>query len=214
MESFYFLHVNRCSGRFFHRYFLKSFREEINKNNKEFIRPKTDIKGWTHWGWSSEIKESTYVMCILRDPILQFISYHVAFSNVKNKHDLLYNINLINNLSARNFLNWEDNKVNPSININFDKDLIFKRLSRVNLLINSDDVNINTLDKINKKISLDFNTPEIFLKKNILDTDDFRSSGVKEIYESLGENELYLIKEYNSIDIELYEKAKKLFWKP
>jgi hypothetical protein len=214
MESFYFLHVNRCSGRFFYKYLLKSLIEQINKNNKEFIRPKTDTKGWTHWGWASEIKESTYVMCILRDPILQFISYHVGFSNVKNKEDLLYNINLVNNLSSRNFLNWQDNRVNPSVNIDFDKDLIFKRLSRVNLLIDSEDVNIYTIDKINKKISLEFNVPEVVLEKNILDTDEFKSFGVKEIYESLNEDELSLIKKHNSIDIDLYEKAKTLFWKP
>ena len=67
---------------------------------------------------------------------------------------------------------------------------------------------------LNKKISLEFNVPEVVLEKNILDTNDFKSFGVKEIYESLNEDELSLIKKHNSIDIDLDEKAKTLFWKP
>jgi hypothetical protein len=214
MKSVYFLHVNRTAGRFFHKYVFRHIVRWSKDENIKLIRPNADPDDWTHWGWSSEIEDSSYIICLLRDPLECLISYHVAFSNVKTKSDLIERINSIENLQARSFITWKENKVDPHSDINFDKDLILNRLKRVNLLIDSKDINIKTIKSLREKICLDLNINSLPFDDGIKDTDEFRTEGVKDIYNSLSKSDINKIKKINYMDFELYEEAKKIFWTP
>jgi hypothetical protein len=96
--------------------------------------------------------------------------------------------------------------------VEFDKDLIMSRLKRVNLLIDSKDVSVETCDKIREKIASDLGVLYVKPYGNEQDTNNFKTNGSKEFYQSLTKEEIDLIKNINYMDVELYEAAKSLFF--
>lgn len=217
MDSCYFLHVNRTAGRFLLDYVIQPIRDVKQSPAKEFIVPPYIGEKWTHWGWSNSIKESTYIVSCLRDPVEVPLSYFLAFSGMKTKEDFFKNkINELANLQSKNFITWEDNIVDPLKTITLDKDLIIERLNKVSLLMETKTISFNNAKIIAERILSDIGCmhtmPFINFPEN--DTDKFRTDGVKELYESLTQSEIDYIKEINYMDIELYEAGKQLFWDP
>ena len=212
MKSFYHLHVSRTNGRFFHRYILKDILQASKSEDTKFLIPEVVPESWTHHGWNNLISDDTYIICALRDPVEAIVSYNLAFSAIVNKEDFFNRIDLVTNIQSRSFIEWKNNKVDPHEDVELNKDLILSRLNRVNLLIDSKDININTYNKIKRKIADDLGFSDVKYFDDLEDTNQFMSYGVKEFCKSLTEDEINRIKEVNSMDVELYEAAKSLFF--
>jgi hypothetical protein len=224
MDSVYFLHINKTAGRFLYDYVIKPSRFAIDLDYK-FIIPKKS-NSWTHWGWTDLIQDSTYIIASLRDPVEVAISYYLhSFgedhdeeldslkSGLKSKYSFFYAMERITNIQSKNFMTWKDDKVFVNTPMPINKNLVFERLDKVNLLLNSKDINIKTAESIQQKIFKDLNinsdtrVPE-------KDTNSFRTKGFNEFYNSFTQAQFDRIADLNSIDMELYEKAQTLFWKP
>jgi len=208
VKSFYHLHVHKTCGKFFKKYVIEDIKKIIIDSS-----PRTLPPNWSHYGWHNLISDNTYIVSSLRDPVEVSVSYILQHYIIKNKKDLLKAVEYTNNIQSKNFINWENNMVDPEKQIDFDKDLILSRLQRVDLLIDSKDININTYNNITKKIVSDMGLKNVFYKDKKEDTNMFKTSGAKELYNSLTEKEIFRIKEINYMDVELYEAAKKLFYK-
>lgn len=213
MKSFYHLHVSRTNGRFLHKYVLKDILQASKSHDKKFLIPEVIPENWTHHGWNDLIDDDTYIICSLRDPVEAIVSYNLSFSAIVNKEDFFNRINLVTNIQSRSFIRWEKNKVDPHEDVELDKDLILSRLRRINLLIDSKDINIDSYSKIKKKIADDLDFSGIGYPENLQDTNDFRGYGVERFIDSLTHEEIEAIKEANSMDVALYEEAKNLFYK-
>ena len=214
MKNYYYLHVSKTAGRFFYRYVLKDIisYSESSDIGPKYLFPKHVGSNWTHHGWHDLISDDTYLMCSLRDPVEAIVSYKMHHNNVKNKAQFFKTIDQVNNIQSRSFLHWDDNKVKPGGEVHFDKELILSRLNRMNLVLDSKDININTYNDIKKKIVSDLRIKDVSYNFQKADTDEFRTYGVKELCESLTEAEKDRIKEVNYMDVELYEAAKSLFF--
>jgi hypothetical protein len=213
MKSFYHLHVSRTNGRFLHKYVLRDILQASKSHDKKFLIPEVIPENWTHHGWNDLIDDDTYIICSLRDPVEAIVSYNLSFSAIASKEDFFNRLNLVTNIQSRSFIRWEKNKVDPHEDVELDRELILSRLRRVDMLIDSKDINIATYNKIKKKISEDLNFSGIEYPEDLQDIDDFRGRGVREFIESLSEEEVLKIKEVNAMDVALYEEAKNLFYK-
>jgi hypothetical protein len=211
MKDFYYLHLGKTSGRFFRTYVLSELIELSNDNNIKYLWPESPIDNWTHHGWHDLISDDTYLICSLRDPVEVSVSYIMHHGGIKDKNDFFNQIIMHNNIQARGFIRWENNIVDHKMKMYFDRELILSRLNRVNLVLDSKDINIKNYNKIKKKIASDISMPFVsYLEKE--DTLEFKTTGVKEFCDSLTEEEISLIKEINYMDVELYEAAKSLFF--
>jgi len=213
MKDFYYLHLSKASGRFFRRYVLDDLivLTRHADNNMKYLWPETPVDDWTHHGWHDLISENTYLICSLRDPVEVIISYLMHHGGINNKNDFFSRVRLNDNIQSKGFIRWEDNMVNPEAKVDFNKDLILSRLNRVNLVLDSKDINIKNYNKIREKIYSDLSIPVISYPEKE-DTTEFKTPGVQEFYDSLTEEEINIIKEINYMDVELYEAAKSLFF--
>lgn len=212
MKSFYHLHVSRTNGRFFFEYILKDLIKYSKTQEIDFLWPEVIPDNWTHHGWNNLISDDTYIICALRDPVEAIISYNLLFSAIVDKEDFFNRIDLVTNIQSRSFIEWPNNKIDPHKDVELDRDLILSRLNRVDMLIDSKDININTYNKIKKKIADDLGFENIEYFDGLEDTSSFRSWRTKEFYDSLTEEEINKIKEVNYMDVELYQAAKSLFF--
>jgi len=213
MKDYYYLHLSKTSGRFFYEYTLRDLMilSKSYKGNIQYLYPETPVSDWTHHGWHDLISEDTYLICSLRDPVEVVISYLMHHNGMTDKKNFINNINDINNLQSKGFIKWENNMVDPGVQVKFDKDLILSRLRRINLLIDSKDINIKNFNKIKRKIANDTSMENVFYTEKE-DSLEFKTDGVKEFCSSLTEEEISMIKEINYMDVELYEAAKSLFF--
>ena len=214
MKEYYYIHPHKASGRFFHAYIIdelvKQSRE--NKNGTHYLLPENKKIGWTHHGWHDMISDSTYLICSLRDPVEAIVSYILHHIKLNDREHFFNALHDINNIQSRSFLTWKDNMVSVTDKVEFDKDLIMSRLKRVNFLIDSKDVSVETCDKIREKIASDLGVLYVKPYGNEQDTNNFKTNGSKEFYQSLTKEEIDLIKNINYMDVELYEAAKSLFF--
>lgn len=211
MNSFYYLHVPKSAGRAFFKYVLKDIvgSEEFNK---KYLFPKSTDISYTHHGWHDLISDDTYLICSLRDPVEAMISYRIHHGGLDSKQHLFSTLDRITNLQSKNFVEWPGNKVDPESNIELDKELILQRLKRVNMILDSKDINIKNFNKIKERIAYDLGSIEKYYEEINEDTDEFRTKGVKEFCDSLTKEEKDIIKQVNYMDVELYEAAKSLFY--
>lgn len=210
MKSFYYLHVPKASGRVFFKHVLKDLVESQELNTR-YLFPKSDDITHTHHGWHDLISSDTYLISSLRDPVEAIVSYRIHHGGLDSKDHLLSTLGKVTNLQSKSFMTWEGNRVEPESKIELDRELILNRLRRVNLLLDSKDINIKNFNKIKERIAKDLGSIEKYYEDIKEDTDEFRTAGVKKFCESLTKEEIDLVKEANYMDVELYEVAKSLF---
>lgn len=213
MKNFYYLHLSKTSGRFFAEYVLDDLiiAARKQKNGVKYLFPKIPVNRWTHNGWHDLISDETYLICSFRDPVEVTVSYFLHHSKITNKELFLNWAAMHDNLQSKGLVKWEDNIVDHTAKIDFDKELILSRLNRINLVLDSKDINIKNCNKIKEKIADDISMPFVsYLEKK--DTLCFKTNGAQEFYESLTKEEIDRIKEINYMDVELYEAAKNLFY--
>ena len=214
MKSYYYLHVSKASGRFFHYYIIDEIvRQSMDsKNDIKYLLPASKEPGWTHHGWHDMISDDTYLICSLRDPVESMVSYILHHIELKDREHFFKVMDNINNIQSRSFLNWKNNEVSHTDKVEFNRETIMSRLRRINLLIDSKDVGMETCDKIRSKIAYDLGIKYTKPDNDEPDTNKFRTKGTKEFCDSLTEEEIDLIKKANYMDVELYEAAKSLFY--
>jgi hypothetical protein len=210
MKSFYYLHVSKASGRFLYTYVLSDLINATRGTNIQYLFPPVSDPEWTHHGWNKLIDDDTYVISSLRDPVEAIVSYRMQHGGINDKEHFFSSLDKITNIQSRSFIDWEDNKMDALAEVNFDKDAILGKLKRVNLLIDSKEINIKNYNKIKHKIASDLGIIGISYS-DIEDTNEFRNNGVAEFCKSLTNEEIDLIRKANYMDVELYENAKSLF---
>lgn len=211
MKSFYYLHVPKASGRVFFKHVLKGLVESNELNNR-YLFPESNDISYTHHGWHDLISNDTYLISSLRDPVEAMISYRIHHGGLDSKDHLMSTIDKVANLQSKSFMTWADNRVEPESKIELDRELILDRLKKVNLLLDSKDININNFNKLKERIAKDLGSIEKYSEEVNEDTDEFRTAGVKEFCDSLTKEEIDIIKEVNYMDVELYEAARSLFY--
>jgi hypothetical protein len=204
--------VSKSGGRFLHEYVLKDLIDITRDTDIEYVFPKTEDINWTHHGWNDSIANDTYIISSLRDPVEAIVSYRMQHGGLTDKDHLFASINHIANIQSRSFIQWDNNVIDPKKNVEFDKDLIISRLNRIDLLLDSKDINIRTYNKIKRKIADGVGIKGVKYIDSIEDTNIFKTPGVKEFCDSLTEEEIEIIKKANYMDVELYEAAKSLFF--
>jgi hypothetical protein len=203
--------VSKSGGRFLYEYVLKDLIDITRDTDIEYLFPKTKDINWTHHGWNSLISDDTYIISSLRDPVEAIVSYRLQHGGLTDKEHLFASLYQITNIQSRSFIHWENNTIDPEQDIKFDEDLIMSRLKRINMLIDSKDINIKTYNKIKKEIADKVGIKNVEYTYNMSDTDLFKTNGVKDFCDSLTKEEIDLIKEANYMDVKLYEAAKSLF---
>ena len=213
MKNYYYLHLSKTSGRFFFENVLRelTFNSNAYDDSAKYLYPEAPFPNWTHHGWLDLISDDTYLICSLRDPVEVAISYIMHHGGIDDRNNLLDVVVKFNNLQSKGFIRWPDNMVDPKAHVDFDKELIISRLKRVNLVLDSKDININTYNTIKKKIVSDIFIPNVDYWEQE-EPVGISTPGVKEMCDSLTEEEIDMIKEVNYMDVELYEAAKSLFF--
>ena len=185
--------------------------------------------------------QDKYILSIFRDPVKRSIS-HFAFDcllrkltnhpkqiepNIKNFWQWMEEWGeYLSNFQAKNilysspnepFINFSD-KTTDFENIIIDDKKLLNRLEHIEILLNTDQLNIDTIEKVANKIKLDLqfkNTNSIIR----LDDSSTTFTGNKEninqdsakLYSQLLQVDLDYLKKLNNIDYEIYNN-KSLFW--
>lgn len=222
-NKFYFLHVPKTGGRFLKNNFINKFPDSI-----KIVEGKD-----RHGGWDEEIDDNTYIFSVIREPLQTICSLYAHI--IASKSNILYkdsvkNLGITNiyldknsfikwisaakqyhNIQSKNFLidgPVFNNLYRYFIFSNLDEELLWRRLDRINLLVNHD-ILLNDIESVTKKICKDLNIKNINFEN---DKSTYFNPGSKNLYLSLDDYDKEKISKFFEIDSKVYEKAK--FWKP
>jgi hypothetical protein len=220
-DSFYFLHIPKTGGRGFRHRLMNDMLPIIKQNGIENIN-----HSHLHGCWSRDIKDSTYIFTILRDPVKRTVSHYfhlVDYLESINRRNILepsteglikwvkQNESGVRNFQSKNFL--YDNTDQSFIlyndtfkNVNFDFDLVLERLNRVNFVVKLEEFDSN-VDFISNKIMSDLGINEK-IKENTYET--FPSSDPESVYRDLSDEQMNYIKSLLDFDYKLYSSVKDL----
>jgi hypothetical protein len=211
------MHTPKTGGRYIINNVLDPIREQLKNNNIEII----NIKRFDHSNWYSKIDDDTYVITVLREPASQTISLyaHVLTTNsggvlktntefnlLKNEfYETIKNNSNYQNFQSKTFLRDEAETFSLRANeITVDEGILEKRINRVNLLLNNNNLSENST-KIQEKIFLDLGIDGIPQEK--------KSNGIfynpysRYFYDTFSAAEKDSIATYNKIDTNLYKNA-------
>jgi hypothetical protein len=175
-NKFYFMHIPKTGGRYISLKVILPIMEQLNKNGIS----STFSENNSHSGWHSKIDDQTYIVTILRDPVEQSVSFYshtIALNplgQLKNEYDKdkltkenffdwIKNEPSYPNFQANNFLCDEfylkkDHPKNKlSVNLSFDENLLKERKDKVNLFLDTKNINGRDIE-IQQKLFLDLTT--------------------------------------------------------
>jgi hypothetical protein len=214
-NKIYFMHIPKTGGRFFVNYVIDAIKDQLEQNNVNLLNNTLD-----HANWYSKIDDQTYIVNILRDPASHMISlytHNVTTRKGSLKTDIDFKLSkdefyqkIENNSNYQNFQskafmrNELDNFGLLSPMINIDNKLLEKRVNRVNLLLNSNNLGKNGIE-IQKKIFLDLGIDGI--PKVSKPTGIFYNPYSEYFYSKFSNSEKNSIRAYNSIDTKIYNNA-------
>ena len=218
-DSFYFLHIPKTGGRGFRHRLMSDMLPIIEQNGIENINH-------FHGCWSRNIKDTTYIFTILRDPVKRTISHYchlVDYLESINRPNILessteglmkwikQNENGVKNFQSKTFL--YDNTDQKFIlyndtfkGISLDFDLVLERLDRVNFAVKLENFDSN-VDFISNKIMSDLGI-DAKIKENSYEI--FASSNSDFIYQDLTDEQMNYIKSLLDFDYKLYDSVRDL----
>lgn len=237
-NSFYFLHIPKTAGRFFTHNIVVPLREPLLKNNIHTFYDRDTYVAHQHW--AAFINKETYVTSLIRDPIKHAVSSYAHYtmldvgaqrtkplgSEEHNKNDMFgwweYHLDHLSNMQSKNFLiedpgTAEDGKKygygNSPImkNCIVTKEIIFKRLEDVSLLIKSEDLHLENISKIYNKILNDFNIYDVNINHKIQKASNYWNPDSTRIYNSLNEKDKERILSYSPVDAEIYNTSSLFY---
>lgn len=238
-NSFYFLHIPKTAGRFFTHNVVVPLTEIFLKNNIHSFYDRETYVAHQHWG--NFIDKNTYVTSIIRDPIKHAVSSYCHFTMLDagaqrtvpleldefNKMDMFkwweYHLDFISNQQCKNFLiedpgiNEDGTKIgygNSQVmkNCIVTKEIILKRLEDVSLLIKSEDLSLQNVNKVHNKILNDFDITNFEINHKIQKASNYWNPDSTRIYNSLDKKDKERILSYSPIDSEIYN-TESLFYK-
>lgn len=199
---------------------------------------------YPHQGWKNSITDKTYTVTILRDPIERAVS-NFSFNIInlfKQTFGNSYKINFLKdsfikyveqdqsaiNCYAKNLLHdlsdlkerhdlfkiklmYEDDNIKDPKNI----ELIFNRLKKINLILDTETFNIIDRKLIGEKISEDIGCNKSVFPSGINHKTPFwpqyTNQESKDLYSLLNDDDKDYLKGYFGLDYQIYD-AKDLFW--
>jgi hypothetical protein len=233
-KDFYFLHIPKTGGRLYLDTFILPVEDNII--NDGIIHLYNKEKEIGHRQWIEDISEKTYVTSIFRDPVEHCVS---LYSHVKTLDINGYQKNIKNDkeLNKKNFFIWIEKHFNtiqnyqskhimvptiddfymltPDLNQNnlTNKDETMNKVSKISLLLKTNDLTQENVVKVQNKILLDLRIDKTEIYNGPYNSKQFENKFSKKIYKSLTKKEKQFIETLNPIDLEIYETSS-LFWNP
>lgn len=235
-SSFYFMHIAKTGGRHILDSLIIPIYDSIKIDNKIDIiysshlkesDPRFSLKDkfQRHACWKSEIKDDTYVVTILRDPVETIVSIFSQMYQFNNNNltakDKVIDKNKFIDIDKSLFLEW---LTKDNIHHNFQ----FKNFTRTNNEFLSNEIgrervkstsllldfkHIGNNDYVNKaynRICLDLGIHQAY-DLNISLNDDLFNPLSRILFEKLDSSDIDLIRDIMSLDVELYE-SNELNW--
>jgi len=229
-KIFYHLHIPKTGGTSLNLFLNKTIYPILKSNNIEIYTQNNniDIIPISHNGWKP-INNNIYIISSMRDPVKRCISQYVFLDNFKknnnfdiantdiNKKTFLEwfykNENILSNYQLKNLFYCQDGSFypeeldgnSPEININvLPIEIIKKNLSKINILIKTENITELNLKLMYYKILKDFNIDikeKYEYKENIK---QYVNNKSLDIYNSLTKSEINFIEVINSIELEIY----------
>lgn len=238
-NSFYFLHIPKTAGRFFTHNVVVPLREPLINNGIHSFYDRENYVAHQHWG--NFITKDTYVTSIIRDPIKHAVSSYCHFTMLDagaqrtvplaldefNKIDMFkwweYHLDFISNQQCKNFLiedpgiRKDGTKIgygNSQVmkNCTVTKEIILKKFEDVSLLIKSENLSLQNVNKIHNKILNDFGITDFKINHKIQKASNYWNPDSTRIYNSLDKKDKERILSYSPVDSEIYN-TESLFYK-
>lgn len=219
-KNIYFLHIAGTGGKAFKEYIINPL---LNKNENE-------ENSGRHNGWSYDIDDNTYVMCILRDPVKRACGFYLHFVfRIEDGHDKFkfgsgVEISKLKSLfldyyrQAKHLYNFQSKnlmgpwgllgdypKLSSMLDITVNEDLLEKRLGRINFLI-SQDILQDDPQYVANALAKDLIIPKIRLEE--ISRTKHSNSFSDKLYKSLTEEEKQEIQDLNKIDYKIYSQLR------
>jgi hypothetical protein len=207
----------KTGGRYLLNNVIVPIKDQLKENNIEII----NSRHWTHSNWHSEIDDQTYIVTVLRDPASQIISLYTHNKTTESRGSLIKDTNfnlsknemyneiqtnkIYQNFQSKNFILDDKYKFpRKKYENDIDEALLYKRLNRVNLLLNKNNIKENAV-KIQEKIFLDLGIDGV--AKTLTNTLSFYNPYSKQFYDTFSNAEKDSLRIYNKIDSDLYNSA-------
>jgi hypothetical protein len=185
-----------------------------------------------HSGWSKVIDDETYILCFLRDPVKlacslyayfqlekidpkihieggkDYVTKEIAQNLVINKEDFLKWIEHAtdwHNIQAKNFL-ISDNLLENIRSVKIDKELLYNRLNRVNLLVKSD--HMKKWGAKNVLLQLSYDLHRAIYPQSYEDSHKYSNPASLNLYRSLTDEDKEFVLKFFDIDNEIYNSDK------
>lgn len=217
-DSFYFLHIPKTGGRYFHKAVYDNLKPLFAENKIEIIAEKN------HHCWSKDIKDDTYIFTIFRDPIKRLVSHYCHVLDLLTLNKVRHSFNYtsdhfilwveksedtISNFQSKNLLcnhseTREDGSFrlhnNKDLNFKIDKNLLLERFNRINLKVKTENIDLEQSAIINK-ILLDFNIKYSAVPSP---SDRFSLENSQQLYNELEDHQKEYLASIMELDYELY----------
>jgi hypothetical protein len=207
----------KTGGRYLLSNAIVPIMDQLKKNNIETL----NSAKMAHANWHSIIDNQTYIITVLRDPASQIISLYthgkttdsrgnpIIDKNFNLSKDIMYDEITKNkgyqNFQSKNLIFDEKTKL-PIQNYEkfIDEELVEKKLNRINLLLNHNNIKENAI-KIQEKIFLDLGIDGITQppKKH----PNFYNPHSKSFYDKFSNAEKDSLSLFSKIDTKLYKNA-------
>lgn len=206
-NNFYFLHINKNTAKTLGIRLFDPLYQVLENNGISAIELNKDHASHNHW---REFNDNTYIFCTVREPIERTMSEFYWWVNYGDNGQRTHNFGRDRQCpyyTKENFLFWIENKYIK----NYQSTIIKNNVSRINMLVKTEYIKNNEnklLNNILKDLGIyhkfDYYPPDyehVFMQPE------------KSLYDMLAEDEYILnkIKEYNTMDIDLYSQASFIF---
>lgn len=230
-NSLYFLHIPKTAGRFFTHNVIVPL-EPIIKEHGIYSHYTRDTYV-AHQFWADFITDDTYIVSLLRDPVKHMVSVYSHYSmlddgaqrsvpvgSLEYNKETMFNWidkykDFVSNLQSKNFLisNPDNGFIysETTRDCQVSTDIIFNRLKKVSLILNSEDLTKNNVKKAQYKILDDFNISGVEIKHSLQKASNYWNPDSTRIYNSLTEKDKEIILSLSPIDSEIYN-TKSLFY--
>lgn len=219
MGKSYFLHCPKTGGRYVTENVVNVFRPDLASKN---IAP-SQYLAFGHNAWKPVIDNpDMFIFSIFREPIKRIVSHYVYFytdhrAELCTKEKMFAALEA-DVLDSKRIVNYQSQFIlddsgefygTPSTPITLDKDLLFQRLSRIDMPIRTESLSKEVCNNILLKIyDVAGVTPVDTSLLPHVQKPEYTSELSKNLYESLTAKEKERLLELNYMDAEVYESIK------